>query len=201
MEIIATGIYNQLTQFNHPWPFYIVDNFLPPEAVTLSIKLSKQMHLFRLVDFWCDNYNQVSSDPGNNPCKRSLILRGFPNLNNYVTSSVNKHIHHLLPTPHYFTPDLVVCDPGYKYNIHKDHPDKKLSIVVFIHPTMSNATILCDGKRNQYEVAWRVNRALIFKQENQGPHFYWNNTVYPRVTMNVYVTGNMAGDFSVTNDV
>lgn len=197
IEKIATEQYNELTRFEHPWPFYVVDNFLDNNTLRELIYLSKQQDQLKFVDCW--NGTEAITIPDSKlPTKRSLQLSQYNNLFDSIRMSINKHIAELLPEKHFIIPDLIVCDPGYCYGPHKDHPDKKMSIVIFIHPTMSDATILRHDETN-YRLQWRVNRALIFKQEEHGIHHYINNTQYPRVTLNVYITTDSPIPFQVSN--
>jgi len=196
IQTIAAGQYDQLTRFDHPWPFYVVDNFLDPVSLKDLIYLSKQNNL-TFVDCW-DNKAILSVEDKTLPAKRSLLLNQFNNLSNSIKKSIDNHLSNILPAKHFYIPDLIVCDPGYKYGPHKDHPDKKITIVVFVHPTMSDATILRHSG-NSYSLKWRVNRALIFKQEEHGIHYYINSTQYPRVTLNVYITTDSPMPFQVTS--
>jgi hypothetical protein len=192
-KIIGEGVYNQPTRFKTPWPFYIVDNFLSDQLYTKLI-MSRQHPKFEVVDSWHDNAIRTSSDtiPGS-PTKRALPLYQDKSVTEQISAEIKNKLADIVDDSLYCLPDLIRCDPGYRYTIHTDYYQKLYSIVVYLHPTMSNATTLLDVTNNEYDVMWRQNRALIFAQEDHGLHYYKNTTQYPRLTLNVYMTKEYQG--------
>lgn len=167
-----------------PWNHYIIDNFLSTNILEELIKLK-------------DSPNFVYVDDVSGVNKTALPIHKNLKLTEAIQNDVVRQIGPLLPSRYFCLPDLVKCDPGYKYNLHKDHPDKKISIVVYLWPEMCNATILVDEEKQHHFVGWKQNRALIFKQEEHGLHYYTNMTEHSRLTLNIYITDDSALTFKV----
>lgn len=187
-EVIARDVYNGPTRFETPWPFYIVDNFLSDQLYNRLV-MSRHHHRFQLVD---SSYNNriytIPDTQANFPKKKALPLFQDKSITKEISAEVKNKLSGIVDNNLYCIPDLVRCDPGYQYCIHTDHPEKLYSIVVYIHPVMSNATTLLDFTNNEYDIMWRQNRALVFEQGQHGLHYYKNSTQYPRLTLNVYMT-------------
>lgn len=187
-KIIAEGVYNQPTKFDIPWPFYIVDNFLSDQLYNKLI-MSRRNSKFELVDSWHNGgIHGITNTLPDFPKKKSLPLYFNKSLREEIFIEIKNKLSDIVDCKLYCLPDLIRCDPGYRYIIHADHPKKLYSIVVYLHPIMSNATTLLDATNNEYDIMWRQNRALIFKQNQYGLHYYKNSTQYPRLTLNVYMT-------------
>lgn len=187
-NILATGVYHEPTLFTMPWPFYIVDNFLDDDLYKLLVGSRKHEH-FKLVDSW-DGGQVVTRNDTHDSYPKKMALPVYMDLaiTQSVTNTIVNKLGSVINCDYFCKPDLIRCDPGYRYDPHRDHVDKINTIVVYLHPIMSDATILIDSVRNHYSVMWRQNRALIFTQESHGLHCYQNNTQYPRLTLNVYMS-------------
>lgn len=196
-EIIGEGVYNQPTKFITPWPFYIVDNFLS-DSLYAKLVGSRQHPKFEVVDSWYNNSVRTAADTlPDSPKKKVLPLYQDKSLTQEISTEIKNKLSDVVDCNLYCLPDLIRCDPGYRYTIHTDHPQKLYTIVVYLHPIMSNATTLLDVTNNEYDIMWRQNRALIFKQNQHGLHYYKNSTQYPRLTLNVYMTEGEMG-FGIT---
>lgn len=196
MNVIGLEQYPQLTRFETPWPHYIIDKFLDDELYNKIISLRKHDR-FNTVDSYVKGVDNVyQGTVPNQPVKNNLLLQSFKNIDIRIKQTIDAKLKTILPKQYFCINDLIRCDPGYKYLPHKDHRDKKVSIVTFLHPLMSNATVL--QKNNvEYELRWRPNRALVFTQEEHGMHYYKNHTEYPRLTMNTYITIKSNAPFNV----
>lgn len=190
MTLIAADTYNVVARFNIPWPHCVVDNFLDSNVFD-TLKQLKNHKDFRHIDSWVNGITSTKKHDGyphnSYPQKYSLSLAGDLNLTNQINQSVIKHFKEWLPSSYFCIPDLVKCDPKYSYHPHKDHPSKICSIVVFLDPPMCNGTTLISGSQ-VYELMWKPNRALFFKNSEHGSHNYYNKTIYPRFTLNIYLT-------------
>jgi len=180
-----------LVKHTYPWPHYTVDNFLPKETFDLLVEL-RDHPSFNFVD--CNENGRVIVKPTKNlPSKKNLLISlSNPEISKTIEQSVKDHLQGILPDKYCCIPDLIRCDPNYYYHPHVDHKDKLFSIVIFLYPPKSDATILMD-KGVDYKVEWKPNRALIIKNEPHTMHYYHNKTIYPRLTMNVYITSKPGG--------
>lgn len=196
----ALGYYETLTKFDTPWNHYILDNFLDSKQVNNLVKLQSSEG-FIVIDGSKHVNGVMKLRAGENEGhshKRSLSLALYPDIDLSIEKSVWDKLGSLLPENSFCVSDLVVCDPGYEYGPHKDHVDKLWSIVVFLYPEMSNATVLM-GDNDNYELLWRCGRALIFNNKEHGRHYYINKTQYPRITLNIYITNDKNHRFIVQN--
>lgn len=190
---VAPGHYPTLTQFNTPWDFYIQDNFLPQDVLDLLLKLKDIDEHYTFVDKSCrHDIRNISW-----PIKKSILLHHDISVSKQIEDVVRNKLVTLLPPNLYVKADLVCCEPRYVYNIHKDHPDKYISIVVFLYPRKGNGTILLDDNKQLYNVDWKANRALIFENQKHGEHYYVNRTDHNRYTLNIYITKDNFNGFIV----
>lgn len=196
---VAEDHYPQGKHFNQPWEFWVIDDFLPKEIYNelLHIKdngsyelvdMSNGVHvternaiaskhhvrLRRVNAKYKTLYNQLKEE-----CETSLSslfnFQQFVNWNNETN----------------FVFDLVRCEPKYGYQRHIDHWAKLISIVVYLHPENANGTILIGPDKEEYDVIWKPNRAVIFKTSPEKIHMYKNTTDTYRYSLNVYaVDGN-----------
>ena len=190
MKALATDYYPKLTEFEFPWKFYVVDNFLEASIFNFLCQLKDDQSYYNFLDGLDTKTNTGINDPKlitpDSAIKKSIKI-GSKRILDSIDLSLRKHIGHMLPAVHYKTTELVSCDPGYVYGRHKDHKNKKISIVVFLWPQMSHGTIVYDKDDYEFMVQWKQNRAFIFQQETHGFHNYFNKTMYPRVTLNIYI--------------
>lgn len=196
MNDIATEVYTSVTRFENPWPFYIVDNFLPSNFYNYLIQLMYSSS-FSLVDSYVSDGIVVPQNIPNRPQKKNLPLYKNENIVNIIDKTIKKHYHNILPQKYYCLPDLIKCDPGYHYYPHKDHIDKAFSVVVFLYPEQGEATTLISESKQQFNIQWRPNRAILFTQKEHGMHTYKNTASRERLTLNVYITLNSNVGFAV----
>ena len=187
-QLIATDYYPEYTHFNDPWDYGIVDNFLDQNIIDQILKIGEDRSLYRFID----GRNQQDGTVAN---KSSIVLVEYKEILESVTNSVNKHIENLLPKPSYCVPDLVCCDPKYKYVKHRDHPNKLLSIIVYLAPEEGNGTLVWGEDDKPLEIMWKPNRAVIFENSKHGIHNYINKTNHLRYTLNIYITDNPKTSF------
>lgn len=192
MTPLGDGHYTTLTKFVTPWEFYIQDNFLSHDVCNLLNGLKSFEELYTFVD------NSMLTAVGKkSPIKKSIPLYKNKDITQQIERTIKHKLQPLLIDNLYVQPDLVCCEPGYVYQTHKDHPDKYISIVVFLHPRKGNGTILLDDNKQLYNVGWKVNRALIFQNDTHGEHYYVNSTEHNRYTLNIYITKHKSGRFFV----
>lgn len=187
---LAPGHYQTLTKFTQPWEFYIQDSFLPQSILDLLICEKDIEKKYTLID---KGFHYAFGKSA----KRVIIVRNN-SLSKQIENVVSNKIKLLLPDVSYIKSSIVCCEPNYYYNEHRDHPDKYISIVIFLHPSKGNGTVLLDDNKTTYSIGWKVNRALIFKNNNHGLHYYFNNTENNRYTLNIYVTKDQSAEFAVT---
>lgn len=187
-NILATEIYTKPTRFTTPWPFYIVDNFFSDQLYKKLLRLSNHPK-FQIVDSWYNGRLHLRHETRDHyAVKKSLPLYYDLSLTEIISKEVTARLENVIDCSCLCQPDLIKCDPNYRYIVHKDHPGKVSSIVVFLNPQVCDATILLDKDRNQYSLLWRQNRAMAFTQDEHGLHYYMNTTQYPRLTLNIYMT-------------
>lgn len=185
---LASGHYPQLTTFNEPWKFYVVDDFLPSNIISELAKLKNKEDRYAFIDQWVDGKDVIAECYGSFPKKKIIRLDSNSTTVKTITNCVVQKTKPLLPPSFVVTSELVRCDPGYNYSRHKDNKIKLVTIVVFLGPQKSCGTILYDDQLNNYVVGWKTNRALIFKNSEHGYHSYFNSTNKYRFTLNVFIT-------------
>lgn len=192
--------------FSYPWEFWVADNFLSQEIYNELLQI-KDNGKFEIVDksngSYATKYNTIASKHHiglrrcnypvlyknlENECKDKLNVLLSPDQQVKIEDEVN------------FIFDLVRCEPKYAYQSHADHPDKIISIVVYLHPEDANGTILQDADKNEYDVTWKQNRALIFKTSPDKLHLYRNTSDSYRYTLNIYAVNGM-WEFKVEKEV
>ena len=98
----------------------------------------------------------------------------------------------------YFDASVVRCEPGYRYNIHADHPNKLVSTVVYLCPEKGNGTLFLKNQegntRTFHEVIWFPNRLVSWVNSGQ-EHMYENTTNDVRYTLNIYQKKDSSGFF------
>lgn len=186
MREVAISNYRILTPFTSPWPFSVVDNFLSESTYNNLLKIKDQEDSYNIVDY--SDGKTVTP----NPIKDGFIKKSMPlfkdvSMVNKILPDVARHLEDMLPDRYWVLPDLIRCDPKYFYNIHKDHPTKAFSIVVYLHPESGNGTIL-RGSKEDVVVKWRPNRAVVFENSTHGFHYYTNTTDKYRYSLNIYIT-------------
>lgn len=184
-----------LVEHNYPWRHYTVDNFLQEGVYKFLLKLHNNPN-FSFVDSWGNGIVNVDSNL-EFPTKRNLNLCNDTNLTNLIKQDVERHLSPLLPKKFFCIPDLINCEPGYVYPPHVDHPAKYLSVIVYLYPPKSNGTVLIKDDIHHI-VEWQPNKALIIKNEPHTTHYYHNNTIYPRLSLNIYITTDSGFGFGVT---
>jgi hypothetical protein len=195
---LAPGKYDRLTMFSDPWKFYVMDNFLPFNLYNNILNLKNKHNHFRFIDQW-ENGRVESTETTGFPKKHSIYLHNKPVLKASIADVVCGNLGSLLPNSYFVIPDFVRCEPGYVYPQHKDHKLKYISIVVFLDPLKSCGTIF-NHQSERYVVGWRQNRALVFKNDEHGPHSYVNTTDTYRYTLNIYITTDNDEPFKVVNE-
>lgn len=200
---IATEEYGNGQLFEHPWQFWVIDNFLDHNIYNELLQI-KDTGYYELVDhsngFRTSIKNYVAS-------KHHVRLRSkkYPELYTTLSENCESMIKKYLAlsnqinwtNKNHFVFDLVRCEPKYAYQKHRDHEAKIVSIVVYIHPSEANGTILFDANDNEYNVVWKPNRALIFTSGCGGMHKYINTTESNRFSLNIYMVDG-PWEFEVT---
>lgn len=204
---IATGYYPNGQEFQHPWQFWVMDNFLS-QNVYDQLNQIKDTGNYELVDTSDGNrvtkINAIASKMHIRLRKNKLYAGIHQELENSVDHSLSKMFdkNQMLKwnkDTHYIF-DLVKCEPKYVYPKHIDHIDKIVSIVVYLHPENADGTTLFDKEGNEYNVVWKQNRAFIFVTNAEARHKYINSFSSYRYSLNVYaVRGNW--EFNVTSKV
>jgi hypothetical protein len=90
--------------------------------------------------------------------------------------------------------EINVIIDGYDYPIHDENPRKVLSVVTYITPEESTGTLIYDCDKNFVkEVEWKPNRTLVFAGlTNITWHAYRVERMMPRITLNTFLTNDMA---------
>lgn len=188
--IIAEDIYNQLTEFNDPWQFWVVDNFFKLETYNklLQIANNKTSNVWAVIDK--SDGNKIYSNKAELPNlskKNSCHLTEVKPIINYIQDTVKEKLSSDIYQNYKVISDLVECEPNYYYHTHRDHTDKKVSIIVYLSPEDGDGTTLVDSDKKTYEVKWRKNRAVLFRRNDQSYHFYRNTKNQTRLSLNIYL--------------
>lgn len=184
-----------LVEHKEPWLYYTIDNFLDNDLFKKLVSLRHHKN-FKFVDCW-DGKITLTKHNSLYPSKNNLDLYNDPQLVKLIDANVRQQLSSILPSNFFCIPDLIKCDPNYLYPRHIDHPSKLFSIIVYLHPQKSNATVLLHNDKKVF-VDWKSNRALIIKNDPHTHHYYHNSTEYPRLTLNVYITQDSNQPFNVT---
>lgn len=200
---IGHGHFPKLTRFEEPWEFFIIDNFLSEDVYNILCSI-KDRNLYKFIDEYNGEMNVgtnlIKKESGNYPHKKSINIGKFPEVVDALHRCVSDKIKDLLPETFYIASDLVRCQPGYRYNLHKDHVDKYISIIVYLG-MKGNGTTFMSNDNIKYKVGWKMNRAVLFLNDNHGLHEYANVTKQDRYTLNIYVTKQKDVTFGVTTEV
>ena len=81
--------------------------------------------------------------------------------------------------------EFVETPKGYEHELHCDHINKLLSIVIYISPDKNTGTILYKDKNglDPYPLDWRPNRAFVFSRNDDSWHNFKNNHDHIRNTI------------------
>ena len=163
-----------INEYNEPWAHWVVDDFLD-KATYDYLVAERDSFPYKLIDAHKQTYAKDGYFFESEPVLESI--------NEAITRAIGKHELTVVS-------EIVRCESGYKYPIHSDHPDKLYTIVTYLHPEKSNGTVLVGTTKDKHEVVveWKPNRALIFKQNPNSPHYYLNSTSEYRYTLNAFLT-------------
>lgn len=179
---VAQDTYDTITEFTEPWTFWVIDNFLSDSFFKKLISVKEKENFYQLVDNGKTKQNSkyaiylTKSDKATKHVKEVLHKLNIENVDSYSIGA-----------------ELVKCEPGYAYHTHRDHPCKTYTIVVFIDPDEGNGTILVGSDKQEYEVVWKKNRALIIRQDPLAFHRYTNTTNQNRFSFNIFLMDGKHG--------
>jgi len=167
---------SNINEFVEPWAHKVVDDFLDNQTYDYLVA-EREKFPYRVIDKY-----KTSGKFG----------YFFESRDSNVLESISKSVIGAIGN-HDLTvvSEIVRCESGYTYPAHSDHPDKLYTIVTYLHPEKSNGTILLSATKQtkqKIEIEWKPNRALIFKQNPNAPHYYFNNTIEDRYTLNTFLT-------------
>jgi len=164
--------------FSNPWPYAIVDDFLPQEL------LDEVMEIYNTYDITYTSTGVYSSsirEPLNSQITevaKEFINKAFNKLNISNRKGSLEKIRNL----------LVFRTPHHQYYIHVDSPEKLLSIVVYLVPTNADGTIIHNTDQSySHDIKWRVNRALAFVPSEDTWHSIDSKVPTDRITLNISV--------------
>ena len=171
------GNFKTITQFNDPWKFWVVDDFLDQETYDYLVS-NREQFPYTFLDRHKKKFEKVGYF-----FEEQYDARVLGAINAAVVKAIGKHELTVVS-------EIVRCEPEYKYPTHNDHPDKLYTIVTYLHPEQGNGTFLVSDEigEPETEVVWKPNRALIFKQNPNAPHYYLNDTKENRYTINTFLT-------------
>lgn len=88
---------------------------------------------------------------------------------------------------------LAQTGPDATYPVHQDHPNKILSVVVYISPSVSTGTLLHSSEMDEKpkEIQWKSNRAFIFSRH---PNNTWHSYVGDKKTFRRTIVYNIYTD-------
>jgi hypothetical protein len=169
---------NNLNFYNEPWPYWIIDNFLPTEALT---ELKSIDHVMPQIQ------------PGHRLNKNRLFITEnnaleYPNLYNVYKSLVSgsykeffeehtkKKYNDLYPRVE------VISDYGpFFLETHHDLLEKKLSALIYTdHEDLHPGTAIYDGDKYHHTVESKDNRCMFFNPAPNTMHAY-HPTVFTKI--------------------
>lgn len=169
------SFYSKVQYFHFPWPYLVVDDFLPNHLLT-------QLNDLEIDPVSADSFrvhkNYLSKTGKLNltviPPKLALSIHAacFPTLISCL-SFLNPAKVSLYD---YTELHLVQTGSSFQFPIHHDLRAKLLSVVVYLAPLNSSGTHLYSQRHKQSlarVIDWKVNRSLIFSRiENTTWHSY-----------------------------
>jgi len=165
-----------INEYNEPWTHWVVDDFLD-KATYDYLVAERDSFPYKLID--THNTHKKTYAKFGYFLESDLLLES---INEAITRTIGKHELTVVS-------EIVRCEPKYAYPVHSDHPAKLYTIVTYLHPEKSDGTVLLSATdKTKIEVEWKPNRALIFKQNPNSPHYYLNSTSEYRYTLNVFLT-------------
>ncbi len=139
--------------FQEPWPYIVVDNYFSPGDFSLIKNFAKKA--YQGTNIKKDTRNLIVAPKEITNLDRNDYWKFYDALNTerFPHVQVDRELNFLVPQP----------DKTYEYPIHDEHPDKLLSIVVYISPNQGSGTqIYREDKTFFNEPEWKPNRAFIF---------------------------------------
>ncbi len=150
-----------ITYYKKPWRHAVIDNFFSEDLLNHISTLEKPDVTKRVQRF-----------------KDELVSEYFQ------TALEQQGKNHYLEFNH--------MQAGTEHPVHDEAPSKKLSVVVYISPEISDGTYVYTGSHKLSfvkEIAWKVNRAFIFKGiRGVTWHSFANKQDLPRLTINYFAT-------------
>lgn len=165
--------------------FRVIDDFLKLDHVNFLINLKLDDLKKEEIKIYSNRY--FKDDRCENSCLEFNLIKEFHN-------TYHKHMMNLLRDLYpeksklydYSEFHIIETGANYKYPIHRDTPNKLLSGVVYLSPSVNKGTILYENKvgRNPKIIEWKTNRALFFSRtEKTSFHSYESDKISTRRTL------------------
>ena len=168
----------KIEYFNTPWTYAVVEDFLPQHL------LDEVMEIYNTYDINYSSsgiYSSLIKEPLNPQIKevaKEFISKAFDKLNiNNKPGSVDN-----------IRNNIVFRTPNHKYIVHRDSPQKLLSIVVYLVPEKADGTSIHNIDQSySHDVEWEINRALAFVPSDDTWHSIDSKIPTDRITLNINV--------------
>jgi hypothetical protein len=190
----------KVKQYNDPWDYYVIDDFLTPERFDYIKKLAI------IEKEYLDTFGFYSRSNHYFRFEKNDVLPEITNIFNELFPNREKHLKKI----NHWT----IHPPNFKYNLHVDNKSRLYTAVLYIAPeenigtfVAKNNSIFKDDHKepefpNQYEkeIEFKPNRLFLHKSEPHTWHSYGSST--ERVTFNSFlVDPNLINEGRIEKDV
>ena len=165
--------------------FRVIDDFLKQEHFNFLINLKLDDIKKKEIKIYSNKYSE--DQKCENSCLELDFIKEFHNT--YHKQMMDLLIN-LYPEKSslwdYSEFHIIETGADYKYPIHRDTPNKLLSGVVYLSPSVNKGTILYENKvgKNPKIIEWKTNRALFFSRtEKTSFHSYESDKISTRRTL------------------
>jgi hypothetical protein len=170
-----------LQYYDNPWPYVVIDNFLPEDLLQEVISNINSDDLI---------YTSLGSSGRFIPpplsdkivkITKELFNKSFDKLN---ISNRNKEYNNIRTL-------IVYRTPNHKYPVHVDNYEKLFTVVIYLSPEEADGTSIHNiNETYSHDVEWKVNRALAFIPTNNTWHSINSKIPTTRTTLNINVMVN-----------
>ena len=170
----------QVEYFQEPWPYLVVDNYFSDDDFAQLKRIAKKAYLGQ--GLTKDARNLIVAPKEIAALDKNDYWQFYDALNKerFPNTQIDRELNFLIPSE----------GNCYEYPVHDEHPDKLLSIVVYISPNHGSGTQLYTEKQVFFaEAEWKPNRAFIFSgQRGKTWHGYKCKSEHKfRLTYNAFI--------------
>lgn len=150
---------------SYPWPYLVIDNYLPKDQLQYHIEQSKKINLESEVDRHLLNYDPMP--------ETADLINYFPVHRKY--NRLSKFIHYAATAANFI------------HKMHVDAPFKIMSAVLYLGPEVNYGTRLYEHPDSLpvKDIEWKPNRLFVFCGNDYTWHDY--RSLDTRYTLNYFL--------------